>query len=404
MKVLCVGGGPAGLYLSILLADAGHDVTLAERNPAGVTHGWGVGSSELLEPLAGGDPETARRIAEAVTLWHGQVVDHPDGRVAWSDSTGYTIGRHRLLDVLTERAREVGVRVEHSREIDVTTASDGHDLVVAADGVNSRFRERHAEALGTESRLGRNHYVWLGTTKFFEPFTFGFVRSAAGWLWTHAYGYAPDRSTFIVECPPETWRGLGLDALGAKESLALLEELFATQLEGHPLMVQGRDADTDVVPWLHYRAVRNEHWHVGRVALLGDAAHTTHFSIGSGTRLALEDAVTLADVLARHGGGADGVPAALAEYESLRRAAIQLAQRDAALSARWLEDVHRYADLGADRFAALFHWRRSPFLAQMPPRAYHRLRTAVEDSQALHAAWRRVNTFRRGRYVQRRIR
>ena len=189
--------------------------------------------------------------------------------------------------------------------------------------------------------------------------------------------------------------------MGVTESLALLEDLFSGQLEGHPLMVQQRDVDADVVPWLHHRAVRNEHWHAGRVVLLGDSAHTTHFSIGSGTRLALEDAQTLVAQLTAHG---DDVEGALAEYESLRRAAIELAQRDAEYSARWLEEIQRYADLDASRFAALFHWRRSPFLAQMPPKPYYLLRSAIQDNEALRGAWRRVNTFRRGRYLQKHTR
>jgi 2-polyprenyl-6-methoxyphenol hydroxylase-like FAD-dependent oxidoreductase len=252
--------------------------------------------------------------------------------------------------------------------------------------------------------MGRNYFVWLGTTKAFGPFTFGFVRTPAGWLWAHAYRHDTDLSTITIECPPETWRAMGFDRMGAREALALLEETFAEQLDGHPLLVQDRDAERDVMPWRQHRAVRNERWQHRRVALLGDAAHTTHFSIGSGTRLAFEDGQTLTRSLARHGRRPDGVPAALADYESERRAAIKLAQRDAEYSARWLEEIHRFTHLDATRFAELFNWRLSPFLAQMPPKQYHLLRRTIQENEKLREAWQRANAFRRGRFVSRHTR
>lgn len=407
MKVHVAGGGPGGLYVAVQLklADPGHEVVVHERNPEGVTHGWGVGSTELLYPLRDADPVLCARVEAASYRWRGQVVDHPDRPVVWPEGSGHSIGRHRLIELLTERAREVGVEVRFGDEVvvDDLTALEGVDLVVAADGIAGASREAHAHELGTAAVVGRNHYAWLGTTHEFEPFTFAFVRSPAGWLAAHAYAYAPGRSTFIVECPPGTWRGLGLDTLGGAATLRLLEGLFARPLQGGTLLLQERDGDT--VPWLHHRAVTNERWHLpagsaAPVALLGDAAHTTHFSIGSGTRLALDDAVALAAAL----GGHATLDAALAGYESSRRAAIELFQRDARLSARWLEEIDRYADLDAERFARLFHWRRSRFLVRVPPKPYHRLRSGIEDSRLLRDGWRRWQRWGRAQYVRRRAR
>jgi anthraniloyl-CoA monooxygenase len=407
LKVLCVGGGPGGLYTATQLAVDGHDVTVAERNPEGVTDGWGVAGSELRRTVEASDAETSRQISENVETVRGQTLDHPSGSVVSPHGGGHSIGRHTLISVLAERATELGVTVEYEREVDWDQLLhdpdrvDGWDLVVASDGANSRFREGHTTELGTSSRTGRNYFVWLGTTKEFGPFTFGFVRTRHGWLWAHAYRHDTGLSTVTVECPPETWHAMGFDAMGAREALAVLEWTFAEQLDGHPLLIQDRDAERDTMPWRRHKAVRNEHWRHGRVALLGDAAHTTHFSIGSGTRLAFEDAQALARSLAHHDGSPDRVPDALAEYESRRRAAVRLAQRDADYSALWLEQIHRFTNLDADRFAALFDCRLSPFLAKLPPKPYHLVRHTIQENDTLRAAWRRANAIRRGRFVSR---
>lgn len=400
MRIACVGGGPAGLYFAVQMAlqDERHEITVYERNPAGVTYGWGVGSSELLTPFETQDPPTAERVAADAFLWSGELVGR-QGRGAVERGgdrvDGYCIGRQHLIDILSDRARELGVRVENDREIDPTALAAQVDLVVAADGLQSRFRQQHAAELGAHVTTGRNKYVWLGTTKVFRRFTFSFVETAAGWLWCHAYGYSDERSTFIVECSPETWRGLGLDSLGVDESLKLLEDAFSELLEGHPLLVQVRDEG--VMPWLNFRTVRCDRWHVGNVALMGDAAHTTHFSIGSGTLLALGDALGLADALARHTNLAE----ALEEYGASRRAAVRLAQREASYSARWLEEVARYMPGDARRFGDLHRWRRSPFLAHMPPAAYYLLRRGLDENRLLRSVWGRVTSARRSRFLRR---
>jgi 2-polyprenyl-6-methoxyphenol hydroxylase-like FAD-dependent oxidoreductase len=258
--------------------------------------------------------------------------------------------------------------------------------VVAGDGVGSRFRTENADELGTELELGGNKFVWLGATKVFESFTFAFVESPAGWLWCHAYGYDQDRSTFIVECSPDTWRGLGFDQLDLGASLALLQQLFAAQLDGHQLMAQPRAGDT--MPWQNFATVRNRRWHLDNVALMGDAAHTTHFSIGSGTKLALEDAMELAGALTRHG----DVPTALSEYESHRRQALRPAQQNARYSARWFENVTRYTQLDVEQFADLMDRRRSTALAHLPPSVYLRLRRLADDNRVLRRQWERLRS------------
>ena len=204
---------------------------------------------------------------------------------------GYGIGRQRLLDILVERAKGLGVRVEFESEIENVDDLREADLIVACDGVNSRLRELRREQFRTDVVVGRNRYIWLGTSRVFDAFTFAFVHTDAGWIWSHAYGFDGSTSTFIVECSPDTWTGLGFDTLDEAESIRLLETLFERHLQGHPLKSKVRSQGG--APWLNFRTVTNENWDADNIVLMGDAAHTTHFTIGSGTRLALEDAISL---------------------------------------------------------------------------------------------------------------
>lgn len=371
MRVACVGAGPAGLYLALLLKrqEPAHEVTVYERRARGVTHGWGVVLwPELVAQLHASDPESARQLEREAFPWSGQLVvrgEEPPLRLA---GRGYSILRQRLLEVLGARAGALGVRFEYGREVPDAAALAGVDLLVACDGAGSALRRQHAAALGTRVEQGRNVYAWLATSREFPAFTFGFVPTPAGWVWFHGYAFEPGRSTLVVECAARTWKGLGLDGLGMQEGLALLERLFARHLEGHPLLpppgAQGQ------LPWLHFRRVTNARWHLGRLVLAGDAAHTTHFSIGSGTRLAMEDAIGLASALRGCGGEAAALDAALERYGRERRAALRPVQRDARLSAAWLEQVPRYAHLPLEAFGTLLLRRRSPLLPWLPPRAY----------------------------------
>ena len=380
MRIACVGGGPAGLYFAILMkeADRNHEITVLERNPAGVTYGWGVVFwDDLLERLGASSPATARAINANAFRWNGEQLALKGAAPVQEVGHGYGIGRRRLLDLLLERALQLGVQVRFEVEVEELSQLPEADLIVASDGVNSRIRQLHSDRFKTDTRVGRNKYIWLGTSKVFNVFTFAFVRTAAGWIWCHAYGFDDETSTFIVECSPETWSGLGFETLGEADTLVLLEQLFEPHLQGHPLRTKLRT--NGPAPWLNFRTLTNERWHHENIVLMGDAAHTTHFTIGSGTKLALEDAIGLAAQL-REG---TALQPAVEAYEAERQLALRPAQTDARFSAQWFENVPRYAELDPQRCFALLHERRSPLLPRMPPRLYYRLYQATHNVPAL---------------------
>lgn len=256
----------------------------------GVTY-W----ASLLDKLHEGDPESARAVKENSVRWSDGVAHVGDRTTTHHGDEGFGIGRRQLLDLLAERARSLGVRVEYENEIADGDRLPDADLVVACDGVHSGVRERHTDHFGPEVGLGRNKYIWLGTTKVFDAFTFAFVDTPHGWIWCYAYGFSGDHSTCVVECSPETWTGLGLDRADETEGLVRLQELFVKLLDGHRLI--GRANTGGSAQWLNFRTLTNRAWSHGNVVLLGDAAHTTHYSIGAGTTLALEDAIALAHSL-----------------------------------------------------------------------------------------------------------
>ncbi len=385
MRIACVGGGPAGLYLAILMKarDPKHDLTVFERNPPGVTHGWGVVFwDDLVEQLEAGDPPTASEIRASSFRWNGQLLAVEEKEPVHVSGHGYGIGRQRLLDILVDRAKDLGVRIEFQSE--VGTADDLRaDLIVACDGVNSPVRQRRREQFQTNLVVGRNKYIWLGTSRVFDAFTFAFVHTDAGWIWCHAYGFDGNTSTFIAECSPDTWTGLGFDRLGEADTIRLLEQLFEKHLQGHALKSKPRAQDC--AAWLNFRTVTNETWHADKIVLMGDAAHTTHFTIGSGTRLALEDAISLATRLHDE----TSLPTALERYEAERRRALLRTQSEARLSARWFENVPRYIDLQPQQVFALLMERRSPLLPRVPPRAYYRLYRATQR----HASLRKLRKW-----------
>ncbi|MFI8514964.1 FAD-dependent monooxygenase [Streptomyces sp. NPDC085460] len=383
MKIAVVGGGPAGLYLSILLKrqDPSHEIAVYERNAAGSTYGWGVTYwAGLLDKLRAGDPESAAAVADASVTWTDGLAIVRDERTVHRGDAGFGIGRRRMLGLLAERAAALGVDVAYEHPIAGPDAPElaGADLVVAADGVHSVLREARAEHHGAAFATGRNPYIWLGTSKVFDSFSFAFKETDHGWIWSYAYGFSGERSTCVVECAPGTWTGLGLDTMAEGDCLALLEKLFHDLLDGHELI--GRDRGAEPAQWLRFRTLTTRTWHHGRTVLLGDAAHTTHYSIGAGTTLALEDALALADALRTHPGDLD---TALAAYGRRRRAELVSAQSAARLSAQWYENLPRYMNLPPERMFALLGQRHSPLLPYVPPQLYYRVDRAAGRLEAL---------------------
>src|SRR6516225_5718953 len=248
MRIVCVGGGPAGLYFSILmkLASPANEITVLERNPAGVTYGWGVVFwDDLLDDLYQHDPQSAREMHGSTVTWSGQVMRVRGQQTAHVGvGSGFSIGRRRMLDILGGRAAALGVDIRFQREVERLSEFADADLIVACDGVNSRVRQDRADHFRPEIEVGRNKYIWLGTRRIFDAFTFAFEQTAAGWIWCHAYRFDHEASTCIVECPPETWTGLGFDQLGAEQSLSVLEGIFAPYLDGQSLINQVRGLDS----------------------------------------------------------------------------------------------------------------------------------------------------------------
>jgi anthraniloyl-CoA monooxygenase len=349
VKVAVLGAGPAGLYfaISMKLRDQAHDVTVFERNRADDTFGWGVVlSAETLDNLAANDAVSAGWIREHFAYWDDIAVVHKGTRTV---STGHGfcgIGRKRLLLLLQRRAQELGVKLVFESEIeDPKPFMASHDLVVAADGLNSRARGAFAEIFKPDIDVRRCKFVWLGTEqKFDDAFTFIFEETEHGWVWAHAYQFEPGTATFIVECSEATWRRFGFGDMTREQSIATCEKIFARYLGGHRLMSNATHLRGSA--WLNFPRVLCERWSHQNLALMGDAAASAHFSIGSGTKLALESAVALADYLQSE----PSLAAAFDKYESARRTEVLRLQSAARNSLEWFEEVERYLPLDPVQF------------------------------------------------------
>jgi anthraniloyl-CoA monooxygenase len=349
MKVAVLGGGPAGLYfaISMKLRDAAHDITVYERNKADDTFGWGVVlSDETLDNLAENDAKSAAAIRAHFAYWDDIAVIHKGVRTL---STGHGfcgIGRRKLLMLLQERALELGVRLQFSHEIDDPRPfMESHDMVLAADGLNSRSRAAFADHFQPDIDTRKCKFVWLGThQKFDDAFTFIFEKTEHGWVWAHAYQFDPDTATFIVECSQETWERFGFGAMSQQESIAVCEKIFEKHLDGHPLMTNANHIRGSA--WINFPRVLCERWSYRNLALMGDAAASAHFSIGSGTKLALESAIAMADYLHTE----PTLERAFEKYEDARRTEVLKLQSAARNSLEWFEDVERYLGLDPVQF------------------------------------------------------
>jgi anthraniloyl-CoA monooxygenase len=349
MKVAVLGGGPAGLYfaISMKLRDPGHDVTVVERNRADDTFGWGVVlSDETLDNLAQNDAKSAAAIREHFAYWDDIAVFHKGVRTL---STGHGfcgIGRKMLLQLLQARALELGVKIEFSTEAGpVEDYMRDYDLVVAADGLNSKSRTTFADVFKPDIEVRKCKFVWLGThQKFNDAFTFIFVETRHGWVWAHAYQFDDNTATFIVECYPETWEKFGFGEMSQQESIAVCEDIFRDYLGGHSLMTNANHVRGSA--WINFPRVLCERWSYRNLALMGDAAASAHFSIGSGTKLALESAIALADYVHSE----PTLEKAFERYEDDRRVEVLKLQSAARNSLEWFEDVERYLDLDPVQF------------------------------------------------------
>ena len=344
MRVACLGGGPAGLYfaISMKLRDPSHQVTVIERNKADDTFGWGVVlSDDALENMQRNDPVSTAAIRENFAYWDDIAVVY-DGTRAVSGGHGFAgIGRMRMLLILQERARELGVDLQY--ETPFASAEDyrhDFDLVVAADGINSRIRAEYAEHFRPDVDTRKCKFIWLGThQKFDDAFTFIFEQTEHGWMWIHAYQFDADTATVIVECSQATWDAWGFEHMSKEDSIATCERIFAAHLDGHRLMSNASHLRGSAV-WINFPRVLCEKWHHENVVLMGDAAATAHFSIGSGSRLAFDSAISLASYLHSE----PSMEQAFERYQDERRLDVLRLQSAARNSLEWFEDVERYLD------------------------------------------------------------
>ncbi len=348
MRIACLGGGPAGLYfaISMKLRAPESDIVVFERNTPDDTFGWGVVfSAETLDNFDNNDVPSGKIIRENFAYWDDIAV-HYQGTSTVSTGHGFCgIGRKKLLNILQTRARELGVELRFEQEFESTDEFADFDLIVASDGLNSKVRQEHADVFQPNTDLRKCKFVWLGTNqKFNDAFTFIFENTKHGWVWAHAYQFDDDTATFIVECSEETWNAFGFGEMSQADSIKTCEALFKDYLGGHALMSNA--AHIRGSAWLSFPRVLCERWSHKNIVLMGDAAATAHFSIGSGTKLAMESAIALADYLVSE----PTMPAAFARYEDERRVEVLRLQSAARNSLEWFEDVERYLHLDPVQF------------------------------------------------------
>jgi 2-polyprenyl-6-methoxyphenol hydroxylase-like FAD-dependent oxidoreductase len=343
LRIAVIGGGPGGLYFSYLWKRRHPEaqIDLFEQNAAGATWGFGVVFSEqALEFLRADDPETVDAITPRMESWKN-ITLHLRGASVEIDGVGFSsIGRLDLLRILQQRVRAVGVTPRYDTLIQSVEQLTGYDLIVAADGLNSLVRRTFESDFGTSVSYSANKFAWYGTTKRFETLSQTFVETELGAFNAHHYRYSPDMSTFLVECDRATWQRYSFADKTIEESKAICEQVFASTLDGHPLV-------SNKSLWRNFPWIWNEHWSLGNMVLIGDALHSAHFSIGSGTRLAIEDAIALTKALEAE----DRISASLVRYQTERKPIVKKLVTAARTSADWYEKFSDHMKLGLMDFA-----------------------------------------------------
>jgi anthraniloyl-CoA monooxygenase len=338
MKINISGGGPAGMYFAILMkqADAAHDITIYERNGPDDTFGWGVVfSGKTLANLRAADEASHAEITRDFKAWDNVDVVKGGEKISIHGNSFSGIARIRLLKILQRRCQTLGIRINFRNEVnDIESLRHNCDLLVGADGVNSTVRQAFVEKFQPNLSTRPNKYIWYGTNHLFDGLTLTFRENDAGVFATHSYRFDQMTSTFIVECDPQTWAKAGFGSMNEQETRAYLAEVFARDLQDQPLLSNNSK-------WINFVLVKNTNWHFDNVVLLGDALHTAHFSIGSGTKLAMEDAIALKESF----NGAANVGAALEEFERTRKPVIEDYQAAAYESMVWFENARDYMHL-----------------------------------------------------------
>lgn len=338
MKINVIGGGPAGLYFAILMKkiSAEHQINIYERNGPNDTFGWGVVfSGKTLANLRAADPESHAEITKEFEAWDNVDVVHGDTKVSIHGNSFSGIARLLLLKILQRRAERLGVNTEFRKEVqDIESVRKDCDLLLAADGVNSTVRLKYADHFQPELDVRSNRYIWYGTNQLFHGLTLTFRESDAGVFAAHSYKFNNSTSTFIVECDPQTWESAGLEQMSGPQTQEYLADVFARDLDAHPLLSNNSK-------WINFLLVKNKNWFFENVVLIGDALHTAHFSIGSGTKLAIEDAITLAESFEQ----TTTVNEALTTFAANRRPVIDDYQAAAYESMVWFENAATYMSL-----------------------------------------------------------
>ncbi len=350
MNIVCIGGGPAGLYFGLLMKmrNSAHDITVVERNKPYDTFGWGVVFSDAtMDNMRQLDPVTAAEVQQAFNHWDDIELEFK-GQTIRSGGHGFVgIGRKKLLNILQARCEQLGVKLVFEVEADSDLDYPDADLIIASDGINSRIRGKYAEVFKPDIALRPNRFIWLGANKLYDAFTFLFEKTEHGWFQAHIYKFDDKTTTFIVECPEHVWLAHGLDQADQDQSIAFCERLFANNLQGAKLMTNARHLRGSA--WLNFQRVKCEQWSLfnghSHVVLMGDAVHTAHFAIGSGTKLAIEDAIELTRLFTEQGDTAEHIPAVLARYQALRSVDVLRLQNAAWNAMEWFEVCgERYCD------------------------------------------------------------